>query len=1390
MSKTLGIDLGTNSIGMTLREDESFQWFGTYTFKKGVGEGKSGEFSLAAERTKHRSSRRLYNARRYRKWETLKVLIENDFCPLPIEKLNRWKTYKPSKGRVYPVDNKPFQDWLKLDFNSDGKPDHSSPYQIRRLLIEEKLDLSEQQNRFKIGRAFYHIAQRRGFKSSRKVGKNEKKAVYKGSTETGTIGRNEYENLIVENGSLGAAFAHLEDKGIRVRNRYTLRSDYLKEAQKIGKVQKLGEDFKENIIKAIFFQRPLRSQKGLVGKCTMESRTLYKNGKKIETGKPRCPVSHFLFEEYRAWSFVNNIKYRTNPNENFRPLPLELKKEVINEKLMIKGHKTAFKKIRNFIVKGPRKNWELNYKKRMDKMSVSTCPISAYFKAAFGVGWKDILIKTNKTRTNRKGETHTVTYTIDDLWHIAFSFEDEEYYEEFLVKKLDLKDGQVDQLKKMWTAFPIGYAQLSLKAIKNILPFLKEGMIYSEAVFIAKIPDIIGKSLFENNREGIIEELSDLIKQNQDDKTIINIVNSLIANYKALNVEHKHGYKNTEYKLTEYDEKDIWKACSRHFGANNWGIKADKEKSIIFNNVYDKYQKFFETSKRDYFRQPKLVNHIQVFIKEAFDATQKDVDKLYHPSMTEIYAHKENQKFLKSPETRAFKNPMAYKTLHKLRHVINHLLKKEIIDDETRIVVEVARDLNYKNKRAAIEDYQRERERENMEFGKAIAELIKDPDFKGNADPNNKKDKEKLRLWTEQLQDRDEVLSEVLATKSDIKKYRLWKEQNCFCFYTGNPIKITDSFNDNIIDFEHTIPRSKSFDNSLANLTVCYANYNRNIKGNKIPTELPNYEKEAMGFAPIKPHLKNWEERVDSLHSQIQTQVKNAKFAIDKETKDRAVCKRHKLQMELDYWKNKVDRFTRKDIPQGFKNSQLIDTQIISKYAYHYLRTVFGQVDTIKGNLTAQFRKIYGIEPEGEEKDRTEHFHHAIDAAVLTMIPSSAKRKDILNKKYHFEEQNPNKQYHEKPFEGFRYSMIEKIKKEILINNMKDQDQTLTPTIKKVRKRGKIEYLRAGKGAFKRDGSGEKIPKIMQGDAIRGQLNEDTFFGKIKIAAKDKRGSILRDENGDIIYKTDKKGNEIYKMVYRKPIEDVKLKNVVDDSLKDYLKKQIKDGVKQNELKDFQGKIIRHVRVIAKRGRGDLDPKKVTELKEQTYKSDKDYKNYYYTNTGDNYMFGLYETRDGKRKIISINILDAAKYSVHQNEDSKREIFKTKEPVMIGQGKKKKEGELKHIFQPGQKVLFFFDNKDELKDLGKEDLSKRLYFIKRFHDASRGSMIFQHHLEARSDDELKDEFGKKGSNGFSINKFDESFVPPRILFTPKKDLLIFEGKGFEMTLDGEIKFKF
>ncbi len=1379
MDKVLGIDMGTNSIGLTLRNGDEFDWYGVYTFKKGVGEGKSGEFSLAAERTKHRSTRRLYNARRYRRWETLKVLINNDFCPLSKENLNKWKHYEKGVGRVFPVDDYAFSQWIKLDFNNDGVPDYSSPYQLRRELISNQLDLNIAENRYKIGRALYHIAQRRGFKSSRKSGANEQTAVYKGSNETKTIGRNEYESLIIENGSLGGAFAFLEDSGIRIRNRYTLRSDYQAEVHKILQNQNLSDSkFAKDIDKAIFFQRPLRSQKGLVGKCT------------LEPNKSRCPISHPKFEEYRAWSFINNIKFRVDTHEPFQPIPLELKKKIYHEKFFYKSKRDfKFSDIRKLIRANGGKSWELNYTQRMDEISVPSCYVSARFKSVFGDKWQDIEIKTDKTKKDKNGDERVITYNIEDLWHVLFSFEDEEVFVDFLDKTLHLNEEQIKELVTLFNTFPVGYANLSLKAINNILPFLRLGMIYSDAVIMAKIPELIGKEVFEDNKVEIIKAIENEIERNRHEKTIVSITNNLIFRYHSLPHEEKFAFKDFSYKLCEDDKEYIVEITKEYFGEKAWSKFDIDYQNNILREVQDNYQNFFADQKREHIKPPHLVNQIKDFLIANFDISEKTANKIYHPSQIDIYPKKEGQQFLLSPKTAAFKNPMAYKTLYKLRDVINYLIKEGMIDEDTRIVIEIARELNDSNKRWAIAKYQRDRENENREFASAIAELIKDPEFKGSANPNSKTDNEKFRLWTEQIDSFDELLKEIQnidkdksisVSQKDIQKYRLWKEQNCICMYTGKIINLTDLFDQNKVDFEHTIPRSKSFDNSLANLTVCYANYNRNIKGNKIPTELPNYKEDSHGYSPIEPRLEKWRKKVDDLYNQIQFWRSKSRTAIDKAAKDDAIRQRHLRQMDYNYWRNKLERFTQTEITSGFVRSQLVDTQLISKYAFHYLKTVFNKVDVQKGTNTSQFRKIFGIQPKLENKDRSKHSHHAIDAAVLTLIPCAAKREEILKKAYEYEEENFGKQFIQKPFPTFRHSMLEEIEKNILINNLADKDQTLTLGRKIVRKRGRVVWL----------DKENRIPKIAQGDSVRGELHLQTYYGKIKVAAKDEKGSLLRDKEGKVTFNQVDGKDEVW-MVIRKPIQDVNFSTdvVVDEHLAAHLKKQLNNGVKAHELVDFQGKKLRRLRCRVKSGRGFMNSENVTVVKEQTYKSDKEYKNYIYADSGDNFMFGLYENENGQRDIISINKFEASEFiSEVEGEYTKRDLFRMKEPVYV----RNIEAKLIHVFEVGQKVIFF-TSKDELLDIQNDvsEISKRLYFVKRLHQASVGNIQFQHHLEARTDEELTRDFPKNtfrsaGKDGFS--SYSSDFIAPRLLFKPIKDNFIIEGKDFEMRLDGSIEF--
>jgi CRISPR-associated endonuclease Csn1 len=425
MAKILGLDLGTNSIGLALRNTDNgdsikdqLELFTSIIFKSGVGTAKTGEFSYAAERTKKRSARRLYQSRKYRIWATLELLIKEGYCPLTIEDLDKWRKYDKEKGlkRQYPIHAKEFEQWVRLDFNGDGVADYSSPYQLRAELMQKQFDFSNQTDRYKLGRALYHIAQHRGFKSSKGETISEQKQSEVGEEfdvtelkkseikKSGELVKIMQENNLL---TVGCALYDLEKRGERIKaSKYqAVRSQLKDEIIQIFKFQK-GLDENSNLYKriisekkgegTIFYKRPLRSQKGNVGKCT------------LEPNKPRCPISHPEFEEYRAWSFINNIKYRESENESssWQTLSLELKQKLFKEKFLRVKTSFKFEEIRTFLEKElgiklvcNKTTGTINYK---DNTSVSACPVSARFKNLLGENYQQWTFESEKCRVNHK----------------------------------------------------------------------------------------------------------------------------------------------------------------------------------------------------------------------------------------------------------------------------------------------------------------------------------------------------------------------------------------------------------------------------------------------------------------------------------------------------------------------------------------------------------------------------------------------------------------------------------------------------------------------------------------------------------------------------------------------------------------------------------------------------------------------------------------------------------------------------------------------------------------------------------------------------------------------------------------------------------------------------
>lgn len=1408
MTKILGLDLGTNSIGIALRNTDSgntlteqLELFNSIIFKSGVGTDKNGEFSYAAERTKKRSARRLYQARKYRLWATLELLIKEGYCPLSMEDLDKWRRYDKAKGlkREYPIHATEFEQWIRLDFNGDRVADYTSPYQLRAELMKRQFDFTNQTDRYKLGRALYHIAQHRGFKSSKgETIKDQENS----ATETDVVELKQSE--IKKSGKLveymtehnlltvGCAFARLENEGVRIKESeyQAVRSQYEDEIKAIFEFQNgldTSSEFYKRIISrkkgigTIFYKRPLRSQKGNIGKCT------------LEPNKARCPISHPEFEEYRAWCLINNIKYRENTDSEWKTLSLELKQELFNDKFLRIKKSFAFQEIREWLenklsleLMCDKKNGTINYK---DNTSVSSCPVSARLKNILGKDYKSWNLQTQIERVNKEtGETHYKSYDYLDLWHIGFSFDELDNVIDIATNTLQFDNKQANGLAKLSTEIQQGYANLSLRAIRNINRFLKQGFIYSDAVLLAKLPDIF-KDKWEREKETIIAELSNVIKQNRIESDVKRITNNLISNYKSLDYEERFAEHDTSYLLQKQDHSDIEKAIAKYYKENKIGNKSATEQEYIKSEVTKKYQEFFNSSKRDYYLIPKLAEDLAEYLQTKYTfLSTKDLKKIYHPSMIDIYPmakmeEVEEGRYLKqlgSPVIPALKNPMAMRVLHTLRSQINSLIKEGKIDEHTRIVVETAREINDANMRWAIEKYQREKEKQNKDIEKGLEEFGYDA-----TDYNIRKTK----IWLDNediiIEDGTEKTKQYKLSKIEKDntfklnklKYELWQEQGFRCIYTGEFIKLSDLLNDDKIDIEHTIPRSISFDDSLQNQTVCYAYFNRNIKKNQYPTQLSNYKE-------ILQRIQPWIEKVKHLEEMVKYWKYKAEATQDKERKDNCIRQRHLWQMELDYWKKKVSYFTEEEFSQSYRNNQLNDTRIITKYAFHYLKTLFNRVDVQNGAATSALRKIIEGEDTYQKKDRSKHSHHAIDATILTLIPTADTRNELLKLFYQKEEAEKIEKDSElvqtlkNNLEKEKAKLLPKgvanirefIESNILVDHV-SKNQALVPAKKRKRIRGRIvPLLGADKkvifekdenGNIKTDKLGRPIPEAkywIKGDSIRGQLHGETFYGAI---TQNKNDEVIYVVRRELKYKADTQdtGFKDWKDL-EKVIVDKDLFNIMKDQFPkgtDF-KTAVAEGIYMLNKQGEKVNKIRHVRCVVPSVKNPL------QIKEQTYKSKKEYKNKYYAAAGELFAMSKYESDDKKRiKYKAWTLFDIS---------NNRKLIDNEDIPLIQDGLK-----LSHSLMRGDMLLLYKDTPQELYEMNQHHLQQRLYVIPNGGFERPYTIKLVSNITALPDKDL----GK----GESLKDFNN--MPKKIRQSVNQLKYLIKGKDFDL-VNGEVRF--
>ncbi|MFN8353055.1 MAG: type II CRISPR RNA-guided endonuclease Cas9 [Spirosomataceae bacterium] len=435
MATILGLDLGVTSVGWAFVEttnDQSGQVLdvGSRIFAPGVNVSPLGkEESKNADRRNARQVRRQI----FRKRQRQDLLLE-----------------------VFQT-----LGWLPLDPTYLQEIWSENPYQLRKKALDEPL--TQQQ----LARVLYHLGKRRGFKSSRKSGGDEEGTLYKGDAKIGKAGITELQQAMAETNSrtLGEYFASLNTAEIRIRNRYVLRSQYQEEFELIwasqrrfwpdiqkpihyeglirkvcGKAQQttwLARDFYEFLKNfVIYFQRPLKSQKSLVGKC------------QLEPSCRRAPLSALHVQEFRIWDKLYSLRL-TGADRTDAPLsPTEMQQAY--EVLATAKEKTVGDLLKSLHLS----DYQVNYK-------------------------ADDKFKGNRTAHALQqvfGKARWATLSPQEqaaTWKIVYDADDNDFLVQYGINKWALSAEAADKLRKV--NFEKDYASLSTKAIQQLLPLMRTG---------------------------------------------------------------------------------------------------------------------------------------------------------------------------------------------------------------------------------------------------------------------------------------------------------------------------------------------------------------------------------------------------------------------------------------------------------------------------------------------------------------------------------------------------------------------------------------------------------------------------------------------------------------------------------------------------------------------------------------------------------------------------------------------------------------------------------------------------------------------------------------------------------------------------------------------------
>ncbi len=714
----------------------------------------------------------------------------------------------------------------------------------------------------------------------------------------------------------------------------------------------------------LLYQRDLKSKKSEISDCKYEIRHWEENKDgNIPHYHKVVPISHPLFQEFRIWDKIHNLKLiqieknsekgkETNVDvtqeyfkneEDYKALfGMFNNQKSVNQKQFLKFCSQRFSINEN--------NFLWNYPEEEELKGNETRVSFAFrFKRCGFIGYKDFLVQEKEI----------------SLWHYLYSVNYKErnkndrasinnffkkLFHDYKIDK-DILDKIINDFSN-YPQFDSKYGAFSEKALKKLLPFIR---------------------LSGNRFKGKFA-LSEDIKRHL---IAIKYDSGNITEYLNLNKASHQKRTKEERKEIEGLKQNIYKALwqdsinKRLDKIKNYLKKIDFEQEVInFNN----FVKTEVNEQKGELAFPKgLFNAFSSF-KDRDDEEFTGLN-LTQASYLVYGRHSElsKAKFWKSPneireeinkelKQHSLNNPVAERVLREMMQVVADIWEYYGKGQEkffSKIHLEVGR--NLKNSAKEKENYYKNQQGnkvQNERLRSLLAEHLANSIY--NAIPNNSDHFERLKIVENSIQsqiyrkdyyngkpfkknDIDTILKETKITKKQFEKYKLWVEQSYQSPYTGKFIKLSELFNGNKYNIDHIFPRASVTNNSINNKVVCERIINK-LKGDLTGREFI---------------LKYGGQ--ENLTTEDGTIVEHK--IIDDDSYVNLV--------KRNFSKNKQFVLLAKEIPSGFTNSQLNNARHIARKAMELLSHIVrepGEVEfrsknvlPVTGSITAELKRVWGL---------------------------------------------------------------------------------------------------------------------------------------------------------------------------------------------------------------------------------------------------------------------------------------------------------------------------------------------------------------------------------------------------------------------------------------------